>query len=78
MIRDWRFPAGIGANRLGWISLAGIALLALLAPPLLLPLLAVLVLALSLAGRRFPVEGGVPSPVPAPVCPLAPRAPPRG
>lgn len=67
-----------GTGRYGWAMLAGIILLAVLAPPLLLPLLFLPALSVWLAVSRFFSDGSIASPVPAPVLSLAPRAPPRG
>lgn len=67
-----------GAGSYGWAMLAGIILLAVLAPPLLLPLFFLAALSIGLVGSRFFSEGRIASPVPAPVHSLAPRAPPRG
>jgi len=58
--------------------LAGIILLAILAPPLLLPLLLALALTIGLAACCLSSAGRIPPLVPVLVRPLAPRAPPRG
>jgi hypothetical protein len=76
MINDWRVPAGLGRDMFGRALLAGLLVLALFLPPLLLFLMIAVTLAALLpaaAGRaRFAVWAVVPSPARR----LAPRAPP--
>lgn len=71
-------PAGWTSDRAGWAMIAGLAVLALLAPPLLLPLLLVLVPAIGLMAAGLAAGHPVPAAVSLPVRVLSPRAPPRG
>jgi hypothetical protein len=76
MIQDWNAPAGLKGFPAAWGFVAGFIVLAFLAPPLLLPLLFVLGLAIRLiaAGSRPALAAAVA--VPAPARRLSPRAPP--
>lgn len=78
MIKDGKAPAGWLNDRTPWVMIAGLAFLALLAPPLLLPLLLVLAPAIGLIAAGLAAGRPVPAVVFSPVRALASRAPPRG
>jgi hypothetical protein len=76
MISDWSAPAGLKGSPMGWAFLAGFILLAVLAPPLLLPLLFVLVLFFLLIAADFPFRLAAAAAVASPTRRLSSRAPP--
>jgi hypothetical protein len=76
MISDWNAPAGLGRDIFGRTILAGLVVLALFLPPLLIFLLIVASFGACLAASAGASGFAAPAVVPMPLRRLAPRAPP--
>lgn len=76
MISDWNAPAGLGRDMFGRTILAGLMVLALFLPPLLIFLLIVAGLGLCLSAAAGRVQSAAQAVVSSSPLSLAPRAPP--
>jgi hypothetical protein len=76
MISDWNAPAGWSKDIFGRTVLAGLIVLALFLPPLLIFLLIAAIIGLGFAAAPDRARVAVPDAVSSPMRRLAPRAPP--
>ncbi len=76
MINDWNAPAGWSRDIFGWTVLAGLIVLALFLPPLLIFLLIAATIGVLLAAAPGRARVAVPAAAFSPVRCLATRAPP--